>query len=39
MCDSLPFQLPTMTFNNTEIKREIQYKDNSEEYHLVKIKI
>ena len=22
MCDSLPSQLPTMTFNNIEIKRE-----------------
>ena len=22
MCDSLPLQLPTMKFNNTEIKRE-----------------
>ena len=22
MCDSLPLQLPTMTFNNIEIKRE-----------------
>ena len=22
MCDSLPLQLPTMTFNNTEVKRE-----------------
>ena len=22
MCDSFPSQLPTMTFNNTEIKRE-----------------
>ena len=22
MCDSLPFQLPIMTFNNIEIKRE-----------------